>query len=108
MFRTNQFISLAIVAALLEPNYTALVTENGVTVDFLGIPAILIGYSGTVIPAIISILPLFKVRNAAKANDSKEFRNFLLPMVALLIMVPLTVLVVGPIGVTLGMGLEAL
>ncbi|MCU6217954.1 PTS transporter subunit EIIC, partial [Enterobacter bugandensis] len=55
VFRTNQFISLAIVAALLEPNSTALVTENGVTVDFLGIPAILMGYSGTVIPAIISI-----------------------------------------------------
>ena len=35
----------------------------------------------------------------------KSLEIFLLPMVALLIMVPLTVLVVGPIGVTLGDGI---
>ena len=105
VFRTNQFISLAIVAALLEPNFTALVTENGVTVDFLGIPAILIGYSGTVIPAIISIYLYSKLETLLKRMIPKSLEIFLLPMVALLIMVPLTVLVVGPIGVTLGDGI---
>ena len=98
VFRTNQFISLAIVAALLEPNFTALVTENGVTVDFLGIPAILIGYSGTVIPAIISIYLYSKLETLLKRMIPKSLEIFLLAMVALLIMVPLTVLVVGPIG----------
>lgn len=105
VFRTNQFISLAIVAALLEPNFTALVTENGVTVDFLGIPAILMGYSGTVIPAIISIYLYSKLETLLKRMIPKSLEIFLLPMVALLIMVPLTVLVVGPIGVTLGDGI---
>ena len=105
VFRANQFISLAIVAALLEPNFTALVTENGVTVDFLGIPAILMGYSGTVIPAIISIYLYSKLEIQLKRVIPKSLEIFLLPMVALLIMVPLTVLVVGPIGVTLGDGI---
>lgn len=105
VFRTNQFISLAIVAALLEPNFTALVTENGVTVDFLGIPAILMGYSGTVLPAIISIYLYSKLETLLKRMIPKSLEIFLLPMVALLIMVPLTVLVVGPIGVTLGDGI---
>lgn len=104
VFRANQFISLAIVAALLEPNFTALVTENGVTVDFLGIPAILMGYSGTVIPAIISIYLYSKLETQLKRVIPKSLEIFLLPMVALLIMVPLTVLVVGPIGVSLGDG----
>ncbi|HFD0490630.1 TPA: beta-glucoside-specific PTS transporter subunit IIABC [Enterococcus faecium] len=105
VFRANQFISLAIVAALLEPNFTALVTENGVTVDFLGIPAILMGYSGTVIPAIISIYLYSKLETQLKRVIPKSLEIFLLPMVALLIMVPLTVLVVGPIGVSLGNGI---
>ena len=76
VFRTNQFISLAIVAALLEPNFTALVTENGVTVDFLGIPAILIGYSGTVIPAIISIYLYSKLETLLKRMIPKSLEIF--------------------------------
>lgn len=55
VFKVNQFVSLAIVASLLEPNFVGLVTENGTTVDFLGIPTVLMTYSGTVIPAIVAI-----------------------------------------------------
>lgn len=105
VFKTNQFIALAIIAALLEPNFTALVTENGVRVDFLGLPAILMGYSGTVIPAIIAIYIYSKFEKVLKQFIPKSLEIFLLPMVGLLIMVPLTVMVIGPIGVTLGDGL---
>lgn len=105
VFRANQFISLAIVAALLEPNFTALVTQNGVKVDFLSLPAILMTYSGTVIPAIIAIYVYSHLETRLKKLIPKSLEIFLLPMVALLIMVPLTVMVIGPVGVTLGNGL---
>lgn len=105
IFKVNMFISLAIVAALLEPNFTALVTENGVTVDFFGIPAVLMGYSGTVIPAIVSIYVYSHVEKLLKKIIPKSMEIFALSLVALLIMVPLTVLVIGPIGVMLGDGL---
>lgn len=105
VFKANQFVALAIVAALLEPNFTALVTANGVTVDFMGLPAILMGYSGTVIPAIISIFVYSKFEKILKRFIPKSLEIFLLPMIALLIMVPLTVMVIGPVGVYLGDGL---
>lgn len=105
VFKTNPYIALAIVAALIEPNFTALVTENGAQVEFFGIPAILMGYSGTVIPAIISIFFYSKLERGLKKIIPKSMEIFLLPMVALLIMVPLTVLVIGPVGVMLGDGL---
>lgn len=108
VFKANQFVALAIVAALLEPNFTALVTANGVTVDFLGLPAILMGYSGTVIPAIISIFVYSKLEKILKRFIPKSLEIFLLPMVALLIMVPITVMVIGPVGVYLGDGLGSL
>ena len=105
VFKANQFISLAIIAALLEPTFTALITETGVKVDFLGLPAILMSYSGTVIPAIVSIYVYAKLEKLLKKMIPKSLEIFLLPMVALLIMVPLTVMVIGPLGVTLGDGL---
>lgn len=103
VFKANQFIALAIVAALLEPNFTGMITKNGVTVDFFGIPAILMTYSGTVIPAIVAIYvyALFE-RKVLKRWVPKSLEIFLTPMIGLLIMVPLTVLVIGPIGVYLG------
>ncbi|MBO0453760.1 beta-glucoside-specific PTS transporter subunit IIABC [Candidatus Enterococcus murrayae] len=105
IFKVNMFISLAIVGALLEPNFTSLVTENGITVDFFGIPAVLMGYSGTVIPAIVSIYVYSHVEKLLKKIIPKSMEIFALSMVALLIMVPLTVLVIGPVGVMLGDGL---
>ncbi|WP_243681955.1 PTS transporter subunit EIIC [Lacticaseibacillus manihotivorans] len=103
VFKSNQFIALAIVAALLEPNFTSMITKNGVTVDFFGIPAILMTYSGTVIPAIVAIYvySLFE-RKVLKRWVPKSLEIFLTPMIGLLVMVPLTVLVIGPIGVYLG------
>ncbi|MBM7542694.1 beta-glucoside-specific PTS transporter subunit IIABC [Amphibacillus cookii] len=105
IFKVNMFISLAIIAALLEPNFTGMITETGVTVDFLGIPAVLMGYSGTVIPAIVSIYVYSHVERLLKRIIPKSMEIFALSLIALLIMVPLTVLVIGPIGVMLGDGL---
>lgn len=105
IFKVNLFISLAIVAALLEPNFTGMVTENGVTVDFFGIPAVLMSYSGTVIPAIISIYIYSHLERLLKKVIPKSIEIFALSLVALLIMVPLTVLIIGPVGVMLGDGL---
>lgn len=105
IFKVNMFISLAIVGALLEPNFTALVTANGVRVDFFGIPAILMSYSGTVIPAIVSVYIYSHVERLLKKIIPNSMEIFALSLVALLIMVPLTVLVIGPIGVMLGDGL---
>lgn len=102
VFKTNQYIALAVVAALLEPNFTALVTGNGAQVDFFGIPTILMGYSGTVIPAIIAVFFYSKLEKILKKFIPKSVEIFLLPMIGLLVMIPLTVLIIGPVGVTLG------
>ena len=105
IFKANMFISLAIVASLLEPNFVSMVVKNGTTVDFFGIPTVLMGYSGTVIPAIIAIYVYAHLEKLLKKFIPKSMEIFALSLVALIIMVPLTVLVIGPIGVMLGDGL---
>lgn len=105
VFKANQFVALCIVGALLEPNFTSLVTKTGTTVSLFGLPATLMNYSGTVIPAIIAIYVYAKLEKMLKLAIPKSIEIFALPLAALLVMVPLTVLVLGPIGVYVGSGI---
>ncbi|AQR97404.1 beta-glucoside-specific PTS transporter subunit IIABC [Clostridium saccharoperbutylacetonicum] len=104
-FKVNPFISVAIIGALMEPNFTGLMKANGDMAYFAGIPVVLMGYSGTVIPAILTIWAYSYLEKFLKKFIPKSIEIFALSMVALLIMVPLAVIVIGPIGVTLGNGL---
>lgn len=104
-FKVNPFISVAIIGALMEPNFTGLMKANGDMTYFAGIPVVLMGYSGTVIPAILTIWAYSYLEKFLKKFIPKSIEIFALSMVALLIMVPLTVIVIGPIGVTLGNGM---
>ena len=100
-FKCNPYIALAIVATLMEPNFTNLMSKPGDITSFLGIPVVLIGYSGSLVPAIVSILIYSKLEKILKKFIPKNIELFALSFVALLIMVPLTVIVIGPIGVYL-------
>ncbi|MGG7142692.1 beta-glucoside-specific PTS transporter subunit IIABC [Clostridium nigeriense] len=104
-FKVNQFVAVAIVGALMEPNFSGLMQATGDVVDFFGIPVVLMGYSGTVIPAILTIWIYSYVERFLKKFIPKSIEIFTLSAVALLIMVPLAVIVIGPIGVTLGNGM---
>lgn len=105
VFKVNPFISVAIVGALLEPNFTGLINETGDVVSFFGIPTYLMSYTSTVIPAIISVYMYSLLEKQLKKFIPKNIEIFALSLVALLIMVPLTVIVIGPVGVFLGDGL---
>lgn len=100
-FKCNPFISLAIVSALLEPNFTGLIKNNGDIASFFGIPVVLMKYQGTFIAPILSIYVYSKLELVLKKYIHKNIEIFALSLVALLVMVPLTVIVIGPIGVQL-------
>lgn len=65
-FQCNPFVSLAIVAALMEPNFTSLMTNAGDITSFLSIPVYLMSYSGTLIPAIVAVLAYSKLEKFLK------------------------------------------
>ncbi|OOM82079.1 PTS system beta-glucoside-specific EIIBCA component [Clostridium puniceum] len=104
-FKVNPFISVAIIGALMEPNFTGLMKANGDMASFAGIPVVLMGYSGTVIPAILTIWAYSYLEKFLKKFIPKSIEIFALSMAALFIMVLLAAIVIGPIGVTLGNGL---
>ncbi|WP_313073467.1 beta-glucoside-specific PTS transporter subunit IIABC [Lacrimispora sp.] len=104
-FNCNPYISVAMVGALMEPNFTGLMKNAGDVSSFIGIPVVLMKYSGTLIPAIIAVLVYSKLEKLLKKFIPKSIELFALSFAALIIMVPLSVIVIGPIGVYLANGI---
>jgi PTS system beta-glucosides-specific IIC component len=113
----SPFIGMAIGAALVYPSITgfaegeALYTlfqgsllESPVALEFLGIPVMLpaAGYGTTVIPVILSVFIAAKVEKFLKKVIPDVVKMFLVPFVTLLIVVPVTFIVIGPIATWAG------
>lgn len=99
--KANPFVGGAIGAALLEPNFTGLI-NLGSAVDFLGVPITPIHYSATIFPIFIAILVYAQLDKALRKATPQSLQYFLVPMLCLMVMVPFTAIVFGPIGTTIG------
>ena len=98
----NPYVGGTIGAALLEPNFTSLLKNTGDITHFLGIPVVLMSYSSTVFPIFIAISIYALLDKFLKKIIHKDLQMFLVPMLSLVIIVPLTVIAFGPFGVYLG------
>jgi len=99
--KANPYVGGVIAAALFEPNYTDLLEELDRT-DFLGIPVILADYSTSVFPVFIAIGIYALLDRLLKQIIYKDVQVFLVPMLSLMVMVPLTVILFGPFGTYIG------
>ncbi|EOF58095.1 PTS system, beta-glucoside-specific IIABC component [Enterococcus hirae EnGen0127] len=106
-FKTNQFLSVAIAMALVYPAITQLA---GGAVDFFGLPIVLAqsGYTSSVIPIILAVWVQSKFEPLVKKVIPQFLQMIFVPMIVLLVMVPLTFLLLGPIGTVIGNGLGSL
>lgn len=96
----NGYIGGAIGAALLEPNFTGLIGNADAT--FFGLPLVAINYSSSVFPIFIAVAILAVAERFFKKVCPQNMQMFLVPMLSLLLIVPLTALFFGPFGVNLG------
>lgn len=103
--KVNQFVAVSLGAALLYPTLVT-VMSNSTTLHFFGIPVMPTTYTSTVIPILLAIWVLSYLEPALDKIFPESIRNIFTPLCALIIMVPLTLLVVGPIGGMIGTGLS--
>lgn len=108
-FKTNQFLSVAIAMALVYPAITQLAGAGG-AVDFFGLPIVLAqsGYTSSVIPIILAVWVQSKFEPLVKKVIPQFLQMIFVPIIVLLVMVPLTFLLLGPIGTVIGNGLGSL
>ncbi len=100
-FKANTYVAMGIAAALVYPDLTAAFSA-GEALTFLKIPVVLVSYTASVIPIIISVYLLSKLEKALNKVMPEMVKRFLIPLVSLMVIVPLTYLVVGPIADTAG------
>jgi len=107
-FKANQFTAVAVAAALIYSATIPVISNaDGVSVTllgyastadltFAGIPVVMVGYLSAVLPIIGAVYLLSKVEALFSRVIHESIRNFLVPALSLLIVVPATLLAVGP------------
>lgn len=95
----NVLVSLSIVSVLVYPD---MVTLLGKGTKLFGIGVTNITYSSQVFPAILAILLYAVLEKYVTKYCPKPVRIFLVPLICMAITVPATLLVLGPIGYTIG------
>ncbi len=105
-FKTNEYLAIALAAVLLHPTILdaakAIATTGVSTIDFLGLAILLVRYSSSVIPIILSVWALSYVYRAVDKVIPEFLRVLLTPMIVLLIMVPVELIAIGPFGSYVG------
>lgn len=105
-FRTNQFTSMAIAAALLYPALEAF-TATGESATFFGLPVVLMSYTSSVIPIIVAVWLQGYLERFLNKVLPDAIRNFTTPLLVLFIMVPLVLMTVGPVTTFAASGISA-
>lgn len=105
-FGANQFLAVTLAGSLVYPNIITAI-NNEVALTFLGIPLVLLNYHSTVLPIIVAVFVLSKLEKMLKRIIPEAVYSFMMPCIALAVMTPLSLLVIGPVLTTAANGLAA-
>ncbi|AUJ30439.1 beta-glucoside-specific PTS transporter subunit IIABC [Liquorilactobacillus hordei] len=97
----NQFVAVALASALVYPTLVATATKAQ-TIHFIGIPVVPTTYTSSVIPILLAVWVLSFIEPVLNKLFPEAIRNIFTPLFSLVIMVPLTMIVVGPLGSSVG------
>lgn len=100
-FKVNVGLAIVLAGILLHPNFSALLNGEE-TVTLLGLPVTKATYSSSVIPIILSVWVMSYVEPLADRVSPSIVKTILKPLLIILVMTPLTLLFIGPLGVILG------
>ncbi len=104
-FKTNQFTAMAIAGALVYPSIIAM--NDGHSHTFMGIPLVIMSYTSSVLPIIVAVWVQGYVERCCNRFIPSSFRNFMTPWITVLIMVPLTLLTIGPVTTIIANGIAS-
>lgn len=99
--KCNQMVAMSIVGSLLLPNITALLTAEGGSTLF-GFTLTNIAYAYQIFPALLAVFLLTFVERLFNKITPKAIRIFFVPMMCFAIVVPCTLLLLGPLGYNIG------
>ena len=98
-FKCNTFIAVTCCAALINPSWVEIATKvaNGENLKFLMFDLNSMVYNSTVLPPLFMVWILSYVERFLDKKIPEIVRALFVPFLCMVIMVPLTILVIGPI-----------
>lgn len=102
-FKVNQFIAVACSAALVSPTWAEMAGRitSGESISFIGIALSGTTYTSSVLPPLFLVWLLSYLERFLNRTINDVIKPLFVPFFCMVIMVPLTILVIGPI-TTLG------
>ena len=104
--KMDQFLGLAIGAGMIAPQFVAAAADGSIS-SFLGIPMNISSYTSTVFPAIFAVLGAYYISKLLDKVVPSIFKFFLVPLLTMVIALPLTFWVIGPVITVLGNGIAS-
>ena len=101
VFKAHEFISMIIGATLCYPSMVSLMTSKS-EVTFFAIELTKANYTSSVIPIIIAVFILSYIQRFLEKIIPEVLKIIMVPTFSLLIMIPATLFIFGPIGIYIG------
>lgn len=96
-FKVSPIMAMTMACALLHPTWSNMVSA-GNPLTFFGIGVVLMDYSYSVIPIILSVWIMSYVEKFAEKYSPSIIKFFLKPLLIMFISIPIALLIVGPLG----------
>lgn len=103
-FKTNEYLAIGLTGVLMHPTFQELVSSD-INLNLFGLPIREATYSGTVIPIILIIWVMSYIDRFAEKIIPSMLKTMLKPLLIVMIMAPLSLILLGPVGAVLGDGL---
>lgn len=106
-FKCNTFIAILCCCALVNPSWAEMASRiaDGETIRFLGIKLSETTYTSTVLPPLFLVWLLSYLERFIEKKLPDTFKALLTPMICFIIMVPATILVLGPVSAVTANGI---
>lgn len=98
-FQCNTFVAVACALALVNPTFTELAGKvaEGESIRFFFVDLTSITYTSSVLPMLILIALLARMEHFLKKHLPETIAPIFMPLICICIMVPLTIVVIGPL-----------
>ncbi len=108
-FKVNLFVALFCAAALVNPTWNGMAGQiaDGETIRLFGIALSSTTYTSTVLPPLILVWFLSYLERFLKKFLKGSAENLLLPLISAIVMVPLTLLLLGPLSAATANGIAS-
>lgn len=111
--KCNQVIAMVIAGTLVYPSIDAMIQDAGTATSIFGLPVIkgawqigdsvkVFSYTESVIPIILAVLVMAYLEKLLKRLIPEVIQLILIPGLELFVMIPLTLCLLGPIGIYIG------